>query len=233
MKLEAELQKVCDGILAPMDKNLIPSASTGESEVFYHEMKGNYNGHFAEFATCVAENHIAEDARVACAGSLSSKVRSFKIQMRRARRYALLSRMRRLVQRLPTLIMQPPSVRVKARITDCDVLVRIDKQSSNIAGGVDVGKDDLDDGAGLRHARDETQATVQHHVDLSVVVQRRVRPQSKESSKTLEVPQVQCIDKVTDVPVVVQRQVPVIETVEKAESNPAGSKLTSRGRLKW
>ena len=123
-----------------------------------------------------------------------------------------------------TLIMQPPSVRVKARITDCDVLVRIDKQSPNIAGGVDVGKDDLDDGAGLRHARDETQATVQHHVDLSVVVQRRVRPQSKESSKTVEVPQVQCIDKVTDVPVVVQRQVPVIQTVEKAESNPAGSK---------
>ena len=217
MKLEAELQKVCDGILAPMDKNLIPSASTEESEVFYHEMKGDYNGHFAEFATCDAENHIAEDARVACAGSLSSNVRSFKIQMRRARRYALLSRMRRLVQRRP-------SVRVKARITDCDVLVRIDKQSPNIAGGVDVGKDDLDDGAGLRHARDETQATVQHHVDLSVVVQRRVRPQSKESSKTVEVPQVQCIDKVTDVPVVVQRQVPVIQTVEKAESNPAGSK---------
>ena len=74
------------------------------------------------------------------------------------------------------------------------------------------------------HARDETQATVQHHVDLSVVVQRRVRPQSKESSKTVEVPQVQCIDKVTDVPVVVQRQVLVIQTVEKAESNPAGSK---------
>ena len=49
-----------------------------------------------------------------------------------------------------TLIMQPPSVRVKARTTDCDVLVRIDKQSPNIAGGVDVGKDDLDDGAGLR-----------------------------------------------------------------------------------
>ena len=53
MKLEAELQKVYDGILAPMDKNLIPSGSTGESEVFYHEMKGDYNGHFAEFATCV------------------------------------------------------------------------------------------------------------------------------------------------------------------------------------
>ena len=31
---------------------------------------------------------------------------------------------------------------------DCEVLVRIDKQSLDIAGGVDVGKDDLDVGAG-------------------------------------------------------------------------------------
>ena len=63
-----------------------------------------------------------------------------------------------------TLIMQPPSVRVKARITDCDVLVRIDKQSSNIAGGVDVGKDDLDDGA------------------VSVTREMRHRPQSNITS---------------------------------------------------
>merc|ERR1712227_751951 len=49
-KVEAELQKICDGILALMDKNLIPSASTGESKVFYYKMKGDYR-YLAEFAT--------------------------------------------------------------------------------------------------------------------------------------------------------------------------------------
>ena len=34
-KLQAELQKICDGILALMDENLVPSEISGESKVFY------------------------------------------------------------------------------------------------------------------------------------------------------------------------------------------------------
>ena len=66
-KVEAELQKICDGILALMDKNLIPSASTGESKVFYYKMKGDYYRYLAEFATGDAKSKAAEDARVAYA----------------------------------------------------------------------------------------------------------------------------------------------------------------------
>eukprot|EP00450_Noctiluca_scintillans_P040450 CAMPEP_0194480108 /NCGR_PEP_ID=MMETSP0253-20130528/3024_1 /TAXON_ID=2966 /ORGANISM="Noctiluca scintillans" /LENGTH=140 /DNA_ID=CAMNT_0039319441 /DNA_START=62 /DNA_END=480 /DNA_ORIENTATION=+ len=51
VKVEAELQKICGGILALMDKNLIPTASTGESKVFYYKMKGDYYRYLAEFAT--------------------------------------------------------------------------------------------------------------------------------------------------------------------------------------
>ena len=61
-KVEAELQKICDGILALMDKNLIPSASTGESKVFYYKMKGDYYRYLAEFATGDAKSKAAEDA---------------------------------------------------------------------------------------------------------------------------------------------------------------------------
>merc|ERR1711981_1495673 len=39
-KVEGELQKICDDILALMDANLIPKATSGESKVFYHKMKG-------------------------------------------------------------------------------------------------------------------------------------------------------------------------------------------------
>ena len=37
--MEGELQKIRDGILAIMDKNLIPLASTDESKVLYYKMK--------------------------------------------------------------------------------------------------------------------------------------------------------------------------------------------------
>ena len=43
-KLEADLQEVCDGILALTDKNLIP-------KVFYYKMKSNLYRYLAECAT--------------------------------------------------------------------------------------------------------------------------------------------------------------------------------------
>ena len=62
-KVEVELLKMCDGIFALMDKNLAPSASERESKVFYHEMEGDYHGHFAEFAEGDAENSRETFAR--------------------------------------------------------------------------------------------------------------------------------------------------------------------------
>merc|ERR1712061_460557 len=38
-KVENELQEICDKILGLLDSNLIKSASTGESKVFYQKMK--------------------------------------------------------------------------------------------------------------------------------------------------------------------------------------------------
>ena len=37
-KIETELAKICEDILAVLDKHLIPSAASGESKVFYHKM---------------------------------------------------------------------------------------------------------------------------------------------------------------------------------------------------
>jgi len=41
LKIEAELAKICDDILEVLDKHLIPSATSGESKVFYHKMYVN------------------------------------------------------------------------------------------------------------------------------------------------------------------------------------------------
>ena len=60
-KVEGELQKVRDGILALMDKKLVPSARTDESKVSYHKMKSDYYRYLAEFATGETKSKTGED----------------------------------------------------------------------------------------------------------------------------------------------------------------------------
>jgi 14-3-3 protein epsilon len=42
-KIETELARICDGILALLDSHLVPSAGSAESKVFYLKMKGDYH----------------------------------------------------------------------------------------------------------------------------------------------------------------------------------------------
>ncbi|VUC36130.1 unnamed protein product [Clonostachys rosea] len=51
IKIEEELEKVCQDVLDVLDDSLIPNAATGESKVFYHKMKGDYHRYLAEFAS--------------------------------------------------------------------------------------------------------------------------------------------------------------------------------------
>eukprot|EP00179_Madagascaria_erythrocladioides_P004454 CAMPEP_0198309118 /NCGR_PEP_ID=MMETSP1450-20131203/1573_1 /TAXON_ID=753684 ORGANISM="Madagascaria erythrocladiodes, Strain CCMP3234" /NCGR_SAMPLE_ID=MMETSP1450 /ASSEMBLY_ACC=CAM_ASM_001115 /LENGTH=263 /DNA_ID=CAMNT_0044011853 /DNA_START=177 /DNA_END=968 /DNA_ORIENTATION=+ len=50
-KIEEELNNICKDILEILDKNLIASAKTGESKVFYYKMKGDYHRYLAEFSS--------------------------------------------------------------------------------------------------------------------------------------------------------------------------------------
>ena len=79
---------------------------------------------------------------------------------------------------------------------DCEVLFPINRQGPDIAGGVHVGKKDLD--------------------DVSVVTQRQI-PMIQTVQKTKEIPQLQCVDKVVDNPVL---QVPRVQVVEKMVEIP-------------
>jgi len=49
-KVEKELITICNDILGLLEDHLIKSATTGESKVFYHKMKGDYHRYLAEFA---------------------------------------------------------------------------------------------------------------------------------------------------------------------------------------
>ena len=43
LQVEKELKDICSDILGLLDKHLIPTASSGESRVFFYKMKGDYH----------------------------------------------------------------------------------------------------------------------------------------------------------------------------------------------
>jgi len=65
LQVENELRDICHDILDVLDKHLIPNANTGESQVFYYKMKGDYHRYLAEFATGKDRKEAAENSLVA------------------------------------------------------------------------------------------------------------------------------------------------------------------------
>jgi len=63
--VEGELTQICNSILSLLDQNLIPSATTGESKVFYLKMKGDYHRYLAEFKTGADRKEAAESTLLA------------------------------------------------------------------------------------------------------------------------------------------------------------------------
>merc|ERR1712037_971220 len=67
LKVESELQKICDTILSLLDGKLIGTAGNDESKVFYQKMKADYYRYTAEFTCGDAKVKAAESARAAYA----------------------------------------------------------------------------------------------------------------------------------------------------------------------
>ncbi|MBA0777216.1 hypothetical protein Gotri_005268, partial [Gossypium trilobum] len=64
-KIESELSSICGGILKLLGTTLIPSASGGDSKVFYLKMKGDYHRYLAEFKTGAERKEAAESTLTA------------------------------------------------------------------------------------------------------------------------------------------------------------------------
>ncbi len=65
MQVEKELSDICSSILQLLDDHLIPTASSGESKVFYLKMKGDYHRYLAEFKTGSDRKDAAEHTLLA------------------------------------------------------------------------------------------------------------------------------------------------------------------------
>lgn len=80
-QVENELSDICSSILGLLDEHLIPTASSGESKVFYLKMKGDYHRYLAEFKTGSDRKEAAEHtlqaykaAQVRFSGKVVSRV---------------------------------------------------------------------------------------------------------------------------------------------------------------
>lgn len=65
VQVEKELSDICSSILSLLDEHLIPTASSGESKVFYLKMKGDYHRYLAEFKTSSDRKDAAEHTLLA------------------------------------------------------------------------------------------------------------------------------------------------------------------------
>lgn len=65
LQVEKELSDICGSILQLLDEHLIPTASTGESKVFYLKMKGDYHRYLAEFKSGADRKEAAEHTLLA------------------------------------------------------------------------------------------------------------------------------------------------------------------------
>ena len=67
IRVETELHRICEEILALIDNSLIPTSSSGECKVFYYKMKGDYFRYIAEFTEGEGKTGAANSAHDACA----------------------------------------------------------------------------------------------------------------------------------------------------------------------
>lgn len=65
LKIEKELEEVCNDVLAVLTDSLLPKAESGESKVFYYKMKGDYHRYLAEFASGDKRSQAADAAHEA------------------------------------------------------------------------------------------------------------------------------------------------------------------------
>ncbi|XP_044027162.1 14-3-3 protein zeta-like [Siniperca chuatsi] len=65
IKIEKELNDICNEVLDLLDKHLIPNAKPADSKVFYLKMKGDYYRYLAEVATEENKNAIITSSQEA------------------------------------------------------------------------------------------------------------------------------------------------------------------------
>jgi len=81
-KVEQELSKICDEILALLgtgNSGLIAKAGNSESKVFYHKMSGDYYRYIAEFKEAAEKEAAAQNAKKAYGDAMEIAIKDLPV----------------------------------------------------------------------------------------------------------------------------------------------------------
>ena len=247
-KVENELQKIREGVLALMDKKLVPSPSNDESKAFYYKMKSDYHRYLAEQDTEVPKTssrdrtlqHAAEQIpkvpvpeMVTQSAEVPETVSRDGVQQRTVEQIvdapvpqvveelAGVSRVfsqDRIQQRAVEQAIENPAVSLVEKIVEIPVTWKtqqgVNTHVQHVVNTVEVERPKL-----VKETVQEKINQVTKHIkipqvhflnkvdDMLVDVQRQILPMAQTVQKTMEIPQLQCVDKVVDNPEAPQVQV--------------------------
>ena len=233
-KVENELQKIREGVLALMDKKLVPSPSTDESKAFYYKMKSDYHRYLAEQNTETPETSSRDRTLQCMAKQLVEVLETVfrnRVQQRTVEQIvdapvpqaveepAEVSRVfsqDEIQQRVMEQDIETPAVSLVEKIVEMPVTWKtqqgVNTHVQHVVNPVEVEKPEI----------------IEQKVQKSVI-QGKINQVTKHAKvsrvcavkKTAEIPQVQFLDKVDEIPVVAQRQIPVmVQTIQKTTDIP-------------
>ena len=237
-KVESELQKIRDGILALMDKNLVPSPSTDETKVSYYKMKSDYYRYLVEQVTEVPKtSNCDRTSQRAVEQIFDVPVPEMVKQLLEVPETVSQDRIK---QRTVEQIVDAPVPQVVEELAESFKVFSQDRIQQraveqiieNPANSVAEMTVEVPVIQTPERMQQLVNAHVQHVVNtvevekpklVKLTVQRKkpiIQEKINQVTEQVEVPHVQFLTKVDDMPVVVQRQVSTDQAVQKAMEVP-------------
>ena len=212
-KVENALQKIREGVLALMDKKLVPSPSTDESKAFYYRMKSDYYRHLAEFATGKTRSKAGEDAGVDYAEATKIAENDLALSSVVAQRQIPIDQ----TIEIPAVSLAENVVEMPVTQTQEKMQQAANTHVQHVVNTIKVQKPVIQ-----QKITETSQLQFLNKVDEMPVAVERQNHMIQTVQMPMETPQLPCIDKVVDVPVATQQvvHVPQERVVEKIVEIP-------------
>ena len=224
-KVENELQRICEGVLALMDKKLVPPPCTDESKAFYYKMKSDYHRYLAEQDT-EAPKTSSRDRTLQRAAEQIPNVPVPEMPTRSAEVPETVSR-DGIQQRTVEQIVDAPVPQELAEVSRVFSQDRIQQRAveQTIENPAVSLVEKIVEIPVTRKTQQGLNTHVQHVVNTVEVqnpklAKETVQEKINQVTKHIKIPQVQFLNNVDDMLVDVRRQITVAQTVQKTTESP-------------
>ena len=218
-KVENELQKIREGVLALTDKKLIPLPSTDESKAFYYKMKSDYHRYLAEQDTEVPKTSSRDRTLQRAAEQIPNVPVPETISRDGVQQRTVEQIVDAPVPQAVEELAEVSKVFSQDRIQQRDVEQTIENPAILLV-------EKIVEMPVTRKTQQGVNTHVQHvvntvEVERPKLAKETVQEKINQVTKHIKIPQVQFLNKVDDMLVDVQQQIrPMAQTVQKTTEIP-------------